>query len=287
VDRGAEAGACSPALALRFVALSASIRCAFEVKAATGYPAGHRFDAHFGGRLSAGSLHWSRAAMEILTRVSAGSHDIECGIATTAHEHAAVLAQRFRVYQRRGYHRPGLQHDRDAYDRRAVSFVALLCAGDEPGFLLGSARLVCGDNEAAFRFPIEDIFELKLPAAVQEVPVPQRAEVSRLVVDSVQGIVVGGLLTPLSLIQAITVYSQAHDIRLGFSIMKSRFLRALHIAGLPFHELAWSQLTYPHNGAMAGYFYRDPDPVVPVYWLAEEIAPAVARAIARHQGARE
>lgn len=83
--------------------------------------------------------------MEILARVRAGGRTIDCGIATTKHERAAVLAQRFRVYQRRGYHRPELRVDRDAHDRRAVYFMAVLQSGDATAsWLLGSARLVLG-----------------------------------------------------------------------------------------------------------------------------------------------
>ena len=79
------------------------------------------------------------------------------------------------------------------------------------------------------------------------------------------------------------MHSREHGLRLGLSIMKMRFLRALHGAGLPFHELSPARLTYPRDGAMAGYFYRHPDPVIPVYWLADEIAPSVLQAIARYQ----
>jgi hypothetical protein len=139
--------------------------------------------------------------------------------------------------------------------------------------------LIRGEPHAGFRFPVEEIFQLDLPPAVQAVPVLRRAEVSRLVAESVNGIVIGGALTPLGLIQALTTYSRQHGIELGFSIMKTRFLRVLHAAGLPFHELAPAGLTYPEDGSMAGYFYADRDPVVPVYWLAEELAPAVQRAV--------
>lgn len=36
---------------------------------------------------------------------------------------------------------------------------------------------------------------------------------------------------------------------------------------------------------MSRYYHHDPDPVVPVYWLVDEIAPSVERAIARYEGA--
>ena len=222
--------------------------------------------------------------MEVLTRVRAGGREIHCGVVTTRKERAAVLAQRFRVYQRRGYHRPGLRVDRDAYDRQAIYFLAVLKDGELGGLLLGSSRLVSAESRARFRFPTEKIFRLELPARFQEIPIDQRAEVSRLVTEAVQGVLIGGFLTPLGLVQAMTAYSKRHGIRLGLSIMRVRFLRALHGAGLPFHELGPAQPIYPENGPLAGYF-QQPDPVTPVCWLADELAPAVDRAIeARQRG---
>ena len=58
--------------------------------------------------------------MEVLARVGSGGREIACGVATTGRGRAAALAQPFGVYQRRGYLRPGLRVDRDAYDQNAV-----------------------------------------------------------------------------------------------------------------------------------------------------------------------
>ena len=78
-----------------------------------------------------------RREMEVLARVQAGGRAIECGLAITTQERAAVLAQRFRVYRRRGYYRPGLRADRDDYDKNAVYFLAML-----PDSKLGNLLLV-------------------------------------------------------------------------------------------------------------------------------------------------
>jgi hypothetical protein len=45
--------------------------------------------------------------MNVLARIQAGGRAIACGLATTKEERAAVLAQRFRDYQRKGYYRQG------------------------------------------------------------------------------------------------------------------------------------------------------------------------------------
>ena len=36
---------------------------------------------------------------------------------------------------------------------------------------------------------------------------------------------------------------------------------------------------------MSGYFYRHADPVIPTYWLTNEVVPSIERAIARYQDA--
>ena len=222
--------------------------------------------------------------MDVLTRVRAGGREIECGLATTRYERAAVFAQRFRVYQRRGYYRPGLREDRDAYDARAAYFLATLRAVTDECFLLGSARLILGESRVGFRFPAEEAFEFDLPAAIRETAVSQRVEVTRVVAEAVQGIVIGGLLTPLGLIQAIAEYALPLDIQAGLAVIKLRFLRALQGLGVRLHEIEPARLIYPKDGPAADYYHRHPDPVVPVYWRSDEIDPSVEQAIVRYGG---
>ena len=127
---------------------------------------------------------YAPAEMDALVRIRAGGREIECGLATTRRERAAVLAQRFRVYQRRGYYRPDLRADRDAHDARAPYFVATLCDGTGSRYLLGSARLILGDPRAGFRFPVDEAFEFELPTAIRETAISQRVEVTRVVAES-------------------------------------------------------------------------------------------------------
>jgi hypothetical protein len=216
--------------------------------------------------------------MEVLARLRAGGREIACGVATTGRGRAAALAQRFRVYQRSGYHRPGFRVDRDAYDRRAVSFfLAVLGDGELAGLLLGGARVVPDDSRPQFRFPTGRTSQFELPARFQQIPV------NRLVTEPVQGVLIGGFLAPRSLVQAMTVYVKEHGLRLGLSIMKARPLRALHGAGLPFHELGPAPPTYLKGGPTAGYFYCHPDPATPVCWLADKLPPAVEHAASMNQ----
>jgi hypothetical protein len=218
--------------------------------------------------------------MEVLTRIRAGGRQLDCGLATTETERAAILAQRFRIYQRCGYYRIGLTADHDEYDEQAIHLLAVLRrAGAD--VMLGSARFIPGRDELGFRFPIQRAFELHWPDALAAFPAQRCGEISRVVSERIEGSGLGGLLTPLGLIQAVSEYSQRHDIRSGVAFIKRRFVRALASLGVHLQELAVARVRYPVDGPAAPYFYRHPEPVVPVYWLVEETAPAIERAIAR------
>jgi hypothetical protein len=241
--------------------------------------------------------------MDILLRVGTARRLIDFGVATTDVERAAVLAQRFRVYQRRSYYRPGLEVDLDEYDQEAVYFMATASGGDASDVILGSARLILGEPQSRsmipgspaeralrrvrFRFPVERSLRFELPEAVREIPVRQREEVSRLVTERPEGMVLGSLLTPLGLMHAIALYSRQRGMRCGLASLKLRLLRVLRGAGVRVRDLRHQGVTYPKDGPLAGYFHRHPDPVVPVYFLGEEIVPSLVEALGRYEAASE
>jgi hypothetical protein len=127
----------------------------------------------------------------------------------------------------------------------------------------GGARLILGEPHPRFRFPAEKAFRLVVPEAIRAIPVRQRAQVSRLVTERPEGIVLGSLVTPLGLIQAMSLYTLPRGIHCGVAAIKRRLLLALRGVGLPFHELRSTGVSYPRHGAMAGYFYHHPDPCCP------------------------
>ncbi len=220
--------------------------------------------------------------MEVLTRVRTSGRTIDFGVATTEAERAAVVAQRFGVYQRHGYYRPGVTADRDEYDDEAIYFLARLTGGATTDVVIGSARFIPGQADPGFMFPIERVFEFDLPEALRAIPVDRYGEVSRMVSERAEGIGLGSLLTPLGLIHAVSLYCQGHGLCAGLALIKRRFLRAFATAGVHLHEVAGGRVIYPHDGPNSPYFYAHHDPVVPVYWLGGEIAPEAGQAIARY-----
>jgi len=224
--------------------------------------------------------------MDVLFRIDARGRRIDFGVATTRAERTAVLAQRFRVYQRHGYYRPGLTVDHDEYDRKAVYLAATLRKDRPTAVLLGSARLIVGTPDPHFRFPSQRAFRFDLPEAVREMSVRQCLEVTRLVSERPEGILPGGLLVPLGLIQAVSEYSRRHAIRCGLAVVKQRLLRALLSAGVPLPEIPGAGLIYPEDGVTSPYYHRHADPVIPVWWRVAELAPLAEAAIAHYQKER-
>ena len=218
--------------------------------------------------------------MKVLARIQAGVERSRAVSPPRGEERAAVLAQRFRVYQRKGYYRPGLQVDRDVHDDTAAYFLATLPDGDLGRVLLGSARLILGESRAGFRFPARRPSSSSCRRRSGRPPSSQRVEVSRVVAEAVRGIVIGGLLAPLGLIQAMAGYTRPLDVRAGLAVIKLRLLRALQGLGVRLHEIQPARLIYPKDGPIVGLLPSPPGSGRPVYWLTDEIVPSIEQAIA-------
>ena len=107
-----------------------------------------------------------------------------------------------------------------------------------------------------------------------------RTEISRLVSEKPRGVITGRLTTALGLLLAIGKYSERNNLRYGLAVIKRRLLGAFWASGLRLHEIPYDSVIYPRDGMLSGYYYAHPDPVVPIYWLADEIIPSVRKAVA-------
>jgi hypothetical protein len=226
--------------------------------------------------------------MEILSTIALGTDAIDFGLATTDEERDAVLAQRFRVYRREGYYAEGVAEDRDGYDRDAIFFLARLRrATSTKTLLVGSARLIRGRENPEFEFPCQKAHRFELPRVVRNAPPMQRAEVGRLVSEMPRSFGIGQLVATLGLLQAMGEYREKGGeeaaLHYGVATIKRRLLKGLRSLGLPLHEIPSGGVIYPPDGPVAGYFYRHPDPVVPVYWLIAKVIPSIRRAVARYR----
>jgi hypothetical protein len=220
--------------------------------------------------------------MDVLARLEAGDREIKFCVATTEAECAAVLAQRFRGYQRWGHYGPRLRVDRDVHDDTSVYLLARFRGQPCDGLLAGSARVVLGQERAGFQFPAQDAFDFSLPPGVGDIPVRQCHEVGRLVSERPEGVVPGALLTSLGLMQAASLYSRRVGIRCGLGIIKQRPVHALLGVGVGLHVIPSARLIYPRKRPDRRLLLLPPDPHVPVYWL-DDVVPSIERAIENYQ----
>jgi hypothetical protein len=229
--------------------------------------------------------------MKILSTMAIGRSTLDFGLATTQEEREAVLAQRFRVYQRQGYYREGIVADQDEWDGEAIFFLASLRRSDPLNrIMVGSARLIRGRADPTFIFPCQRGHRFDLPGPVLAAPASQREEVGRVVSEMPRGWGVSQLVTTLGLLRAMGEYhdntGRTAPLRCGLATIKLRLLRGLRSAGLPLDEIPSRGIIYPLDGPVAGYFHRDPVPTVPVYWLIAEMIPDVRRVVGRYQRLR-
>jgi hypothetical protein len=216
--------------------------------------------------------------MQVLARLHAGGDAIDFGIASTLSERAEVLAQRFRVCQRYGYYRAGLAVDQDEHDATATYVIAVVS-----GLMVGSARIVQGNEQPGFRFPLDAAFAFEPPDLLRDVPPGKLYEVGRVVAEHATPLAAASLVIPLGLIHVVAHYAEQHELVAGLACIKQRLLRVLRRAGVAFRDVPAFRLIYPRDGVGAGYYHRDADPPVPIYWLPHEIIPSVERAIARYR----
>jgi hypothetical protein len=52
---------------------------------------------------------------------------------------------------------------------------------------------------------------------------------------------------------------------------------------MPLLEIRAARLIYPEDGPTGPYYHRHEDPVIPVWWRVDQLAPLAAQAIARYQ----
>ena len=220
------------------------------------------------------------AGMEILSTIEVGEHVIDFGVATTEEERDEIMRQRFRIYKTEGYYKAGIEKDEDEYDRDATFFMGRLHdKASGKSLIVGSVRLISGKETPGFLFSAQKAHEFELPAAVKEIPIIERAELGRLVAERPQGIFMGRLSISLGLLHAAIEYSYRKNLRCGVSTIKHRLLGALEAADIHFHEIPFTRIIYPPDGIIADYYYTHSDPSVPVYYLRDEVAPAVKRAV--------
>ena len=168
-----------------------------------------------------------------------------------------------REYQRRGYIRPHFATFDDEYDNNSIYFGTY--ANDT---LLAAARLI--ESE---KLPTEShYYKFEMPQPLLNCPRDRLREVSRLTVLRRPGDnPLPRHFTSTVMISSLIDYGFSQGLCGGISTIKVSFLRLFNMLNLPaLHRITGAELTYPHDGILANFFYNESNPAVPIYYLHDE-----------------
>lgn len=166
-------------------------------------------------------------------------------------------------YKRRGYIPADLASFEDEFDEASIYFGTYV-----NGDLLAAARLI-----EAEKLPTRYMYyEFRMPEPLEHCPKDKLREVSRLTVLKRPG------RNPLPrhfastmTISGLIDYGFSIGLCGGVSTIKVSFLRLFERLNLPaLHEIPDARLIYPRDGLLAGFFYDEAHPAVPIHYKHDE-----------------
>jgi len=166
-------------------------------------------------------------------------------------------------YKRRGYIPGHINTLEDEFDAGSVYFQTL--ANSVP---IAAARLI-----EANPLPTQSIFyRMDVPWPLRRFPPKSLREVSRLTASRRPGQnPLPRHLASTAMISAIVDYGFKMGFCGGMSTIKLSFLHLFNRLKLPaLHEIKGAKLIYPPDGILAGFFYDEEKPPVPIYYLQDE-----------------
>lgn len=193
--------------------------------------------------------------------------EIVFGSPETKEEFEKMYSLRFDVYSEKDYFKAGFEEktDQDALDREGKCLYAIALVDD--GRVLGAVRLIRDEV-----LPTEKIFKFETPDAIQSIPVEQRGEIGRLVVQRYAGeSFFPRNLVLLFLLKTLLEIGHEAGILGGYSFVKKTLLEKLSKIKVPIHLIENYVQDYPADGVLYNYFNQKENPVFPVYFLRNEI----------------
>ncbi|GIW66735.1 MAG: hypothetical protein KatS3mg095_0633 [Candidatus Parcubacteria bacterium] len=194
---------------------------------------------------------------------------IEFGVPDNKEELKKMFQLRFEVYAQKNYIDPqkfpdGLEQDEYDFNKKCVYFISKI--EDE---VIGSLRLII-DNP----LPTQIYFKFQEPLELSIISDNQKLEIGRLVIKYhplYKKIKLGRHLILLTLFKSVMDYASEKQYLAGYSFIKKRLADKLNILSLPYHEIKNFEQVYPDNGILAKYFNDLNDPVIPIFYLKNEV----------------
>ncbi len=165
-----------------------------------------------------------------------------------------------RVYKKAGYYAAELPDELDEDDK--VSQVFLARGMD--GAVFAAARYVPGREGRPL--PMEQGLELVYPAALAAIAVTRRLE-GEIVNERPMK---SGASALALICSAFLYYSTTRDYDVTVHVTIGRWADRVRKAGFSFHPIPVVRCIYPHDGPMAPYYYKNPEPLSCHYGLIAE-----------------
>lgn len=198
------------------------------------------------------------------------SKEILFGEPDSKEEFEKMYSLRFDVYSGKKYFSESFggtknATDKDHYDVDKKCFYAIAMVDD--GRIIGSVRLIRDKI-----LPTELFFKFKTPKNIVGIPLGERGEVGRLVIQPYSK----SSFLPRNLVLLFllkTLFQIGHDVGVkgGYSFVKRSLFGKLGKLKVPIHLVHEYVQDYPKNGILYNYFNQLDNPVYPAYFLTDEI----------------
>lgn len=198
------------------------------------------------------------------------SKEILFGEPESKEEFEKMFSLRFNVYSAKKYFKDNFdgfkeKTDQDIYDLGGKCLYAIAVVDNDR--VIGTVRLIRDKI-----LPTELFFKFDTPQKIEEVPITDRGEVGRLVIQQYsESSFLPRNLILLFLLKTVLKIGRDAGVKGGYSFVKKGLLDKLAKLKVPIHIVREYIQSYPNDGILFNYFNQQDDPVSPTYFFTSEI----------------
>lgn len=198
------------------------------------------------------------------------------GVPNTEEELGAMFKLRHDVYKSKGYIDAKQLHnglEKDSYDTEGKCYYFIAKVDDK---IIGTARLIKDDE-----LPIKkECFEFETPALIKKFPKEQRIELGRLIVipyDSMHYFPRNLVL--MFLINSVIGFCENKNFAAGYAFVTKPLLKKFEKLRIPVRKISQYLQKYPKDGLLYMYFNKRGNPIVPIYFIRDEVKKYIEEVI--------
>jgi len=192
------------------------------------------------------------------------------GIPTTEEEREKMFRLRYRIYVEKKHYIPGYlcknDLEIDEYDKSNSCTYFIAMANNE---MVGTIRVIRMNPLPIFRH----YFKFKEPSVAKSIPWDKKIEIGRFISTGRVGEkFLPRHLIPLGLFWSVKEFAIENDIKMGYGAIKQYIYKKLDRINFPLKKIDQYKVIYKKGeGDPLENFFTEEDPVIPVYFLKEEV----------------